>query len=41
MGPEDAEYAFPEAVLTFIRDFVPGDVKGELKEVLLTKWCHI
>ena len=33
MGPEDAEYAFPEVVLNFIRHLVPGDIKGEIREV--------
>ena len=35
IGPEDAEYAFPEVVLNFIRKVVPGDVKGEIREVCL------
>ena len=33
MGPEDAEYAFPEVVLNYIRHLVPGDIKGEIREV--------
>ena len=26
-------YAFPEPVLPFIRNIVPGDIKGETREV--------
>ena len=26
-------YAFPEPVLHFIRTIVPGDIKGEIREV--------
>ena len=26
-------YAFPEPVLHFIRSIVPGDIKGEIREV--------
>ena len=37
IGPEDAEYAFPEVVLNFIRKVVPGDVKGEIREVCLPR----
>jgi len=33
VGPEDAEYAFPGVVLSYIRKSVPGDVKGEIREV--------
>ena len=40
MGPEDSEYAYPEEVLNFIREIVPGNVKGELREVLLTMLPH-
>ena len=36
VGPEDAEYAFPEAVLKYIRNIAPGDVKGEIREVCLS-----
>ena len=36
VGPEDAEYAFPEVVLKYIRNIAPGDVKGEIREVCLS-----
>lgn len=36
VGPEDAEYAFPEVVLKYIRTITPGDVKGEIREVCLS-----
>lgn len=32
-GPEEAEYAFPPTVLAYLRARVPGDVKGEIREV--------
>lgn len=35
VGPEDAEYAFPEAVLRYIRNIAPGDMKGGIREVCL------
>ena len=33
IGPEDAEFSFPEEVLMFIRHIVPGNIKGEIREV--------
>ena len=33
IGPENAEFSFPEEVLAFIRHLVPGNVKGEIREV--------
>ncbi|XP_068761607.1 uncharacterized protein [Montipora capricornis] len=43
VGPEDAEYAFPEVVLKYIRNIAPGDVKGEIREdafkVTLQDFC--
>ena len=36
VGPDDAEYAFPEVVLKYIRTIAPGDVKGEIREVCLS-----
>lgn len=33
IGPPEAEFSFPSSVLAFIRFLVPGDVKGELREV--------
>ncbi|XP_068690360.1 uncharacterized protein [Montipora capricornis] len=32
IGPEDAEFAFPEVVLDYIRHIAPGDIKGEIRE---------
>ena len=33
VGPEDAHYEYPKCLLDFIRDLVPGDIKGEIREV--------
>jgi len=33
IGPENAKYAFPELVLNFIGHLVPGNIKGEIREV--------
>ena len=40
VGPEDAEYSFPEVVLKYIRNTAPGDVKGEIREVCLSVSIH-
>ena len=34
VGPEHAEYAFPAVVLDYLRSIAPGDIKGEIKEVI-------
>ncbi|XP_044172502.1 uncharacterized protein LOC122956867 isoform X2 [Acropora millepora] len=36
IGPEDAEFSFPEEVLMFIRHIVPGNIKGEIREDAFT-----
>lgn len=33
VGPPDPEYSFPECVLSYIRDIVPENIKGEIREV--------
>ena len=33
IGPENCEFAFPAEVLNFIRHLVPGNIKGEIREV--------
>ena len=33
VGPEEAEYAFPEVVLNYIRHLVPCNIKGEIRQV--------
>jgi len=35
IGPEEAEFSFPEEVLVFIRHVVPGSIKGEIREVVI------
>ena len=30
--PEDSEFCFPQVILDFIRQIVPGDIKGEIRE---------
>ena len=32
IAPEDSEFCFPQVVLDFIRQIVPGDIKGEIRE---------
>ncbi|KAJ7388157.1 hypothetical protein OS493_039509 [Desmophyllum pertusum] len=45
LGPEDAEFAFPEVVLNYIRHLVPDNIKGEIREdafqVSLEDFCKI
>ena len=40
---DSPKYAFPEPVLNYIRDIVPGDIKGEIRDdaypVTLTQFC--
>lgn len=33
IGPPEAEYSFPQSILEFIRFLVPGNIKGEIREV--------
>ncbi|KXJ24060.1 hypothetical protein AC249_AIPGENE10828 [Exaiptasia diaphana] len=44
IGPAGAEYTFPSSVLAFIRDLVPGNVKGEFREhaylVSMQEFCE-
>ena len=40
---ESPKYAFPPVVLAYIRDIVPGDIKGEIREhgytATITQFC--
>lgn len=33
LAPPEAEFSFPSPVLAYIRNLVPSDVKGEIREV--------
>ena len=41
---DSPKYAFPVEVLAFIRDIVPGDIKGEIRDdafvVTLAQFCE-
>ena len=43
-GDNNPSYAFPEEVLGYIRDIVPGDVKGEIRDdaykLTLAQFCE-
>ena len=43
IGAERCEYSFPAAVLDFLREIIPGDVRGEIREdarkVSLIEFC--
>ncbi|KAK3749145.1 hypothetical protein QZH41_009827 [Actinostola sp. cb2023] len=43
IGPPEAEYSFPQSVLTYIRYLAPGDIKGEIREhgfqVSISEFC--
>ncbi|KAK2555923.1 hypothetical protein P5673_022194, partial [Acropora cervicornis] len=41
IGPESWEFAFPVEVLTHIRELVPGNVKGEIREVGTQNNCFV
>ena len=40
-GPENCEFSFPVEVLTHIRALVPGNVKGEIREVGTQNNCFV
>ena len=44
IGPPNAQYGYPAAVLDFIREVTPGDIKGEHRDdahlVTLKEFCQ-
>ena len=32
IGPEDAQYTFPQSVLDYIRHLAPGDIVGQIRK---------
>ena len=44
VGPENAEYSYPPAVLQYIRSICPGDIVGEIRpnayKVTMEVFCN-